>query len=34
MVYHDQFERCGVVLLSWNLFALKEAINNLNLNEK
>ena len=34
MVYHEQFERCGVDLLSWNLFALKETINNLNLNEK
>ena len=34
MIYHGQFERCGVDLLSWNIFALKEAINNIKLNEK
>ena len=31
MIFHEQFEKCDIDLLVWNLFALKEAMNNQNL---
>ena len=31
MLFHEQFERCVIELLTWNVFALKEAMNNHNL---
>lgn len=29
MIFHEQFERCGVDLMNFNLHALKEALKNL-----
>lgn len=29
MIYHEQFEKCGLDLMNFNMFALKEALKNL-----